>query len=81
MERPRYASNYLTPNETAQLLRVTPRTLDNWRDIGFGPSWLTLGYKPHIKIVYDLRAIQSWLTSLQEVQQSPQTDVDNYVDN
>lgn len=30
---------YLVTKEAANLLRVNPRTMDNWRSKGTGPKW------------------------------------------
>lgn len=30
---------YLRPNEVAEILRVSPKTLANWRSLGKGPDW------------------------------------------
>ncbi len=30
---------YLVTSEASDLLRVKPRTMDNWRSKGTGPSW------------------------------------------
>jgi len=33
----------LTERELARHWRVTPRTLQRWREKGFGPAWLRIG--------------------------------------
>lgn len=33
----------LTPEETSELLKLSPQTLANWRSQGKGPSWVKLG--------------------------------------
>lgn len=33
----------MTEKEVAAHWRVTPRTLQRWREEGFGPSWLRIG--------------------------------------
>ncbi|RRR95561.1 helix-turn-helix transcriptional regulator [Glycomyces terrestris] len=33
----------LTPEETADILKVATQTLANWRSQGKGPSWVKLG--------------------------------------
>jgi len=55
----------LTSAKTAELLRVTERTLDNWRERGFGPRYIRLGRQRHHKVVYDLRAIEEWILQQQ----------------
>jgi excisionase family DNA binding protein len=42
-QEPLNLPDYLTVTEAAKLLRVTPRTLANWRADGQGPSWSRLG--------------------------------------
>ena len=40
------ASEVLTPREAAKLLKVTARTLQNWRDPSkktYGPPWIRMG--------------------------------------
>ena len=34
---------YLRPSEVADILRVKPQTLANWRYLGKGPEWRRLG--------------------------------------
>lgn len=36
-------SNYLTPSEVAERLKVTKRTLRNWRNDERGPAWTEVG--------------------------------------
>lgn len=33
------SKRYLRPNEVADILRVSPKTLANWRYLGKGPEW------------------------------------------
>lgn len=35
----------LTPKETAQMLRCSTRTLENWRNRAYGPRALLVGYR------------------------------------
>ena len=36
-------SQLLTTNEAAAYLKVSPRTLDNWRSLGAGPEFIKVG--------------------------------------
>ncbi|MEO5347956.1 MAG: helix-turn-helix domain-containing protein [Magnetococcus sp. YQC-9] len=47
----------LTVAESAVLLRIKPRTLDNWRCRGFGPIYVTAGGK----ILYDEKDLKKWI--------------------
>ena len=48
-----------TPTELAKRLKVSPRTLQDWRSTGRGPKWIRVG-----KVVrYRARDIQFWLNS------------------
>lgn len=49
---------YMTKNEVAALLRVTTRTLDNWRDAGAGPPHLVLARR-HVR--YPHAAVADWI--------------------
>lgn len=35
----------LTPKETARMLRCSTRTLENWRNRGYGPRSILVGYR------------------------------------
>lgn len=47
----------LTTNEVAERLRVSVRTLKNWRAQGIGPQWFRNG---PVKILYPLPAIVAY---------------------
>jgi len=51
----------LTPAELAKALRLTERTLENWRLRGYGPPYHRLGSQAHYKVVYNWRAVEDWL--------------------
>ncbi|HYN22013.1 MAG TPA: helix-turn-helix domain-containing protein [Thermoanaerobaculia bacterium] len=41
-----------TPQEAAEYLRVSPRTLEKWRELRIGPSYIRLGSGPRAAIRY-----------------------------
>ena len=47
----------ITP-ELAELLRVSPRTVESWRVTGAGPSFRKLGRG---RVLYDRRDVEAWL--------------------
>lgn len=50
----------LTADETADLLRISPRTLENWRARGHGPPYLRLTRR---RIAYRERDVLAWIDS------------------
>jgi len=54
-------SSLMTPAELANMLRVTERTLDNWRDSGTGPPYIRLGNQRHHRVLYNLSSVLAWL--------------------
>ena len=52
----------LTPVEVADMLRTTPRTLENMRLTNRGPRYIRLGAEGVAKVVYDLRDVEAWLS-------------------
>lgn len=55
----------LTPAEVADLLRTTPRTLENMRLSNRGPRYIRLGAEGVAKVVYDLRDVEAWLSKFE----------------
>lgn len=53
-------SSYLTTTEAARLLNISPRTLENWRVTGRGPTFIRLSSKC---VRYDEAVVSSWLKS------------------
>jgi len=51
---------FLTQQEVATLLRVSPRTTERWRLEGSGPPWIRLGRK---KVVYALVDVMAYVDS------------------
>lgn len=54
------ARRRLTEMEVANLLSVSPRTLQQWRSRGEGPPFLKLG---HRSVRYDEAAVEAWVES------------------
>jgi len=63
---------FLTVNETANLLRVTPLTLRNWRRDNFGPPWCRIG---QAAIRYRRSTLMGWLDRLESAPEKPPKDV------
>jgi predicted site-specific integrase-resolvase len=55
-------SEYLTPRETAEALRISPRTLDNWHARREGPARTVVAGKRY----YAKSEIERWLLAQQE---------------
>jgi len=47
----------LTTDEVAAMLRVQPRTLEDWRGDGYGPPFIYIGR--HVR--YRLRDVSAWI--------------------
>ena len=52
------ATTFLTQNEAAEFLRLSPRTLERHRVAGTGPKFTKLGRR----IVYRVSEIETWAT-------------------
>lgn len=50
------AAPYLNTNQAAQLLNISPRTLERWRIEGKGPSYRKFGKR----VVYNQAALLEW---------------------
>jgi hypothetical protein len=50
----------LTPDELAEKLRVSPRTLTQWRYLRKGPTWIRVG---HRSVRYPIRSLEEWLSA------------------
>jgi hypothetical protein len=53
----RLLADYLTEEELARELRVSPRTLLNWRQQRRGPPWTSVGRK----VIYRKASSAKWL--------------------
>lgn len=51
---------YMTPEEAAQLLRISARTLSNWRSAGTGPTYKKIGGR----VVYPRQAVVSFFLEI-----------------
>ena len=52
---------YLTNNEAAELLKISPRTLERLRVTGTGPSFLKAGVGKRSRVLYKHSEIVEWL--------------------
>jgi predicted DNA-binding transcriptional regulator AlpA len=52
---------FLKTNEAAELLRLSPRTLEAMRRNGKGPPFTRLGSGQNAKVVYRVSSIRDWL--------------------
>lgn len=50
---------YLRDKDVANMLGLSPATLAKWRQIGYGPDFVKIGYK----IRYAQAAVTSWMES------------------
>jgi excisionase family DNA binding protein len=53
------SSSMLTPDDVAELLRVSRFTLENWRFEGSGPDWFRIGRR----IRYRRSDLDAWVDS------------------
>jgi excisionase family DNA binding protein len=51
----------LTPEEVADLLKVHPGTLENWRVRGEGPPFVKLGNKRRSAVRYRRADVENWI--------------------
>lgn len=54
------ADALLTPSDVADLLRVSPGTLANWRSQGRGPAYVRLADGP---VRYEAADVSAWLAA------------------
>lgn len=52
---------WLTSDEVAELLRVRPATMAQWRWRGRGPAFVKLADGPAGKVRYDRREVEKWM--------------------
>ena len=52
----------LTTTEAADLLRLSPRTLEDMRVTGSGPRYFKLGPGKRSKVVYRREDLEAWFT-------------------
>ena len=52
---------YLTNNEAAELLKISPRTLERLRVTGTGPNFLKVGIGKRSRVLYKHSEIVEWL--------------------
>ncbi|MEO0464604.1 MAG: helix-turn-helix domain-containing protein [Pseudomonadota bacterium] len=51
---------FLTTAELAERWRISPRTLEGWRDKGIGPTYTRIGNRVHYHIDVVERAENDW---------------------
>ena len=51
----------LTPEEVADLLKIHPGTLENWRCRGDGPPFVKLGDKRRSPVRYPRDSLEAWI--------------------
>lgn len=52
---------YLTPRETAEMLRISPRTLERMRTTGDGPPFLKAGGGKRARVLYRRGDLNAWI--------------------
>ena len=53
--------NFLTTPEAAEVLRLSPRTLERMRVAGNGPRFMKAGRGTRSRVLYKLEDLTSWL--------------------
>lgn len=53
--------DYLTPREAAEMLRLSPRTLERLRVTGDGPLFLKAGGGKRARVLYRLADLEDWI--------------------
>jgi Helix-turn-helix domain len=62
----------VSTEEAAQLVRLSPRTLEGYRDQGTGPRYYKLGPGARAKVVYKIGDLDEWLEKfVQEPKEKP----------
>ncbi|MEO5334939.1 MAG: helix-turn-helix domain-containing protein [Magnetococcus sp. YQC-5] len=51
--------NLMTTNEAAEFLRISPKTMVQWRSKKFGPKYVKNGSS----VIYTQQALEEWITS------------------
>lgn len=55
--------NLLTTAEAADVLRLSPRTLERFRVEGIGPPYVKLGPGKRARVAYRKTDLEAWVTS------------------
>jgi len=58
---PGATSEYLTVDEAAEYLRVSPKTLERWRVDGSGPQFFKAGPGLRSRVLYRQSDLDAWL--------------------
>lgn len=54
---------FLTTTEAAEVLRLSPRTLERFRVEGTGPKYLKAGGGKRARVLYDPKELRQWLAA------------------
>ena len=54
---------WLTPRETSELVRLTVKTLANWRSLGIGPPYRKMSPGRGGRIRYQRSGVDAWLAN------------------
>lgn len=57
------AKQFLTTAEAAEVLRLSPRTLERFRVEGTGPKFLKAGGGKRARVLYDPEELRHWLAA------------------
>jgi len=57
-------AEYLTPKQVAELLSISPETLQNWRVKRQGPTFKKLGRGRTAKVLYTRQDVDAWVESM-----------------
>lgn len=70
------AENYIgtvekmyTTKQLAELLGVSPRTVDKWRELGTGPSYKRMGNHYRSRVRYPASYVVAWQERMQTFEQ------------
>lgn len=63
MPRTKGLSRLLSPKELADILGVTPATLERWRVSGDGPKFVKLGNRAHSPVRYRVEDVQAFIAA------------------
>lgn len=61
---------FLTTEELADMLRKSPRTIEDWRLDGKGPDYIKLGLGQTARIIYPMKNVETWLATLHKQQKN-----------
>lgn len=65
-EKARQLPVFLTAIEVADMVRLSPRTLEGMRLAGRGPPYIRMGESGRAKVIYKLEDVMAWIESHKE---------------